>query len=212
MATEWVLYARALIGAITRRRNENNKKLSGITIIIIALIIIAVLIIAVLVILLVLILAIFLIFTNTNYIYPMPMNTHIGSGFGARDPIMFNGKETSSFHSGADFPAPEGTTIHAAQAGFVITAGWNDQAGNIVVIQHENGDVTRYYHCSVLLVQLGDEVLQGQPIAEVGSTGQFSSGNHLHFELYIKDAGTEMDPSEILNDWTEEQLEIWGYT
>ena len=98
-------------------------------------------------------------------------------------------------------------SYHASQAGTVVTA--EDSGGMLglyVVIDYENGDRTRYLHCSVLLVTPGEYVLQGQPIAEVGDTGA-ATAPHLHFELII--AGTTIDPTVFLHEWTEEQRAMW---
>jgi murein DD-endopeptidase MepM/ murein hydrolase activator NlpD len=65
----------------------------------------------------------------------------------------------------------------------------------LVQIQHDNGDVTYYGHCSELLVQEGDRVYQGQVIACMGATG-VASGVHLHFE--IRQDGTPIDPETVL--------------
>jgi murein DD-endopeptidase MepM/ murein hydrolase activator NlpD len=105
------------------------------------------------------------------------------SSFGARvDP--FTGE--AALHEGVDFPAEVGTSIKAAAAGVVIRAEKHPGYGNVVDIDHGNDLVTRYAHCSKLLVQPGALVKRGQPIAEVGTTGR-STGPHLHFEVRIKD-------------------------
>jgi murein DD-endopeptidase MepM/ murein hydrolase activator NlpD len=74
--------------------------------------------------------------------------------------------------------------------GVVVSAGWNSGGyGNLVDIRHADGSMTRYAHNSRLLVSAGQEVRQGQQIAEMGSTG-FSTGPHLHFEVHLPNAGT----------------------
>ncbi len=114
------------------------------------------------------------------------------SGFGNRvDP--FN--RQAAFHSGLDFSAPSGTPINASAGGQVIYAGYRVDYGYTVEIDHGNDLVTRYAHCSRLLVETGEVVTPGQRIALIGSTGR-STGPHLHFEV-IKD-GRYSDPELYL--------------
>ncbi len=89
-------------------------------------------------------------------------------------------------HSGVDIAAPYGTPIYAADSGTVVLSQWYYDYGYCVMIQHPNGLKTLYGHASFLHVNVGDEVTQGEQIADVGSTGR-SSGNHLHFEVRVND-------------------------
>lgn len=91
------------------------------------------------------------------------------------------------FHSGLDIAAPKGRAIVAAADGKVVHSGWMSGYGNALVIAHANGVSTLYGHCSSLLARKGEQVKSGQLIARVGSTGR-STGNHLHFEVRIKNA------------------------
>jgi murein DD-endopeptidase MepM/ murein hydrolase activator NlpD len=92
-------------------------------------------------------------------------------------------------HKGIDIAAPIGTPIVAAASGKVITAGWNDGGyGNLVEIKHADGSVTLYGHNNRILVKVGQQVAQGQQIAEMGSTG-FSTGPHSHFEVHLPGQG-----------------------
>lgn len=122
-----------------------------------------------------------------------PLQGEITSLFGSRiHPI--SGEEHT--HTGIDLAAPEGTDIEAAATGKVVFAGEKGGYGNLVIIEHADGQQTYYAHCSELLVEQGQKVTKGQTIAQVGSTGS-STGPHLHFEL--RDAsGTPQDPLPVI--------------
>ncbi|WOD41940.1 peptidoglycan DD-metalloendopeptidase family protein [Nodosilinea sp. E11] len=93
-------------------------------------------------------------------------------------------------HRGIDIAGPVGTPIVASAAGTVVRSGWNSGGyGNLVDIRHPDGSMTRYAHNSRLLVRQGEQVRQGQQIAEMGSTG-YSTGPHLHFEVHLPSSGT----------------------
>lgn len=115
-----------------------------------------------------------------------PANGVVSSPFGPRWGRM---------HEGLDIAAPAGRPIRAAKAGTVITAGPESGYGNLVVIDHGNGETTRYGHMSAFDVKKGDAVTIGQVVGRVGSTGH-STGNHLHFEIRIN--GVAMDPRPYL--------------
>ena len=86
------------------------------------------------------------------------------------------------YHKAADIAVAQGTEIVAAHDGTVVTAAFDSSYGNYVVIDDGKGLVTKYAHCSQLLVSVGQQVTKGDPIAKVGSTGT-STGPHLHFEV-----------------------------
>jgi len=114
------------------------------------------------------------------------------SGFGRRiDP--FNGQW--AMHEGIDFIAEYGSPIQAAAGGVVIFSGFHPQYGYMVDIDHGNDLVTRYAHCSKLLVREGDIVQRGRKIGEVGTTGR-STGPHLHFEVRFR--GAAQNPAKFL--------------
>ncbi|MDN5881503.1 MAG: M23 family metallopeptidase, partial [Nitrosospira sp.] len=123
----------------------------------------------------------------------MPVNTKwYSSGFGVRiDP--FTGR--SAFHEGVDFTAATGTPIVAAAGGIVVYSGYHPEYGNMIDIDHGNDLVSRYAHASKRIVTLGQVVVRGQKIAEVGSTGR-STGPHLHFE--VRHRGAPQNPSRFL--------------
>jgi murein DD-endopeptidase MepM/ murein hydrolase activator NlpD len=121
-----------------------------------------------------------------------PVDGPVGSGFGFRtDPI--NGR--AALHNGLDFPAEVGTPITAAAGGIVVKREWHEAYGNVLEIDHGNGLVTRYAHCSSIEVPLGALVKRGQLVAKVGNTGR-STGSHLHFEVLVD--GAPQDPARFL--------------
>lgn len=99
-------------------------------------------------------------------------------------------------HEGMDFGASTGTPIYAADGGKVIKANFWSGHGLCVEIDHGNGVVTRYSHCSAVHVSIGDLVYQGQHIANVGNTGH-SFGSHLHFEVRVNDVS--QNPRNYVN-------------
>jgi murein DD-endopeptidase MepM/ murein hydrolase activator NlpD len=114
------------------------------------------------------------------------------SNFGWRiDP--FTGRK--SYHEGIDFAGGEGAPILAAAGGVVIYAERHAQYGNMVEIEHGNDLTTRYAHASRLHVKIGDMVLRGAKIAEVGRTGR-ATGTHLHFEVLQR--GVAVNPAQFL--------------
>lgn len=121
-----------------------------------------------------------------TYIKPIS-GGHFTSGFGRRWGRM---------HKGVDWGCPTGTTVYASCAGTVIQAAYSGGYGNVVVISHPDGRMTRYAHNSKLLVHVGQHVEQGEPIAKSGSTGR-STGPHVHFELYIN--GSAVNPLNYIS-------------
>ncbi|MDR0859006.1 MAG: peptidoglycan DD-metalloendopeptidase family protein [Oscillospiraceae bacterium] len=120
-------------------------------------------------------------------IYIIPAEGVFYSHYGHRDGGM---------HRGLDISAPFGTTIIASDTGTVIEADWSGQYGNLVVIEHDNGDITYYGHMQKILCEVGDYVVQGEQIGEMGSTGN-STGPHVHFE-YRPGGGAPVDPEDVL--------------
>jgi murein DD-endopeptidase MepM/ murein hydrolase activator NlpD len=107
--------------------------------------------------------------------YMWPAKGKLSSGFGWR---------WGKMHKGIDIAGPVGTPIYAAASGEVVSAGWSSGGyGNLVKLKHSDGSITFYAHNSKVIVSTGQNIKQGQQIAEMGSTG-FSTGPHLHFEIH----------------------------
>lgn len=126
-------------------------------------------------------------FGEGGMMWPTDSNA-ITSYFGGRDSP---GGIGSTNHMGVDIGASEGTPIYAALPGTVTTAGWYGGYGNAVIIDHGGGLETLYGHMSAVGTSVGTNVMPGQVIGFVGSTGN-STGPHLHFSV-IQD-GQWLDP------------------
>jgi murein DD-endopeptidase MepM/ murein hydrolase activator NlpD len=121
-----------------------------------------------------------------------PLEGVLTSGFGwRRSPFTRAWK----FHMGVDIAAPRGTVIIAPGPGRVIRAEYESGYGRVLELDHGDGVMSRYGHNSRILVELGEMVRTGQPIATVGMTGH-TTGPHLHYELYLD--GQPVDPLEVL--------------
>lgn len=116
------------------------------------------------------------------------------SYFGERtDPIS----EGYDYHKGLDIGADEGDKIRAVLDGVVISVGEDSRSGNYIFLEHKNGYVTFYCHCSEILAEEGAVIRQGERIALVGSTG-YSTGPHLHFEVRVD--GESIDPLPLIEN------------
>lgn len=97
-------------------------------------------------------------------------------------------------HPFVDITAPAGSVVKAPLDGTVIFAGWSDDAGHTIQIQHDGDIISIYKHNEKLLKKAGDKVTAGSPIALVGNSGELTTGYHLHFELWHK--GETVDPTK----------------
>ena len=120
-----------------------------------------------------------------------PVQGTISSKFGQREPTT---STVPKNHTGVDIAANLGTKIVSSTPGEVVLASEEGDYGKHLKIQI--GEVSVIYaHCNKLYVKQGDQIAQGQEIAEVGSTGN-STGPHLHFEIRISER--VIDPQKIL--------------
>lgn len=100
-------------------------------------------------------------------------------------------------HPYIDITAPAGSVVLSVLDGTVIFAGWNDESGYTIQIQHSNDIVSIYKHNQKLLKKTGEKVSAGSAIALVGNTGTLTTGDHLHFELWYK--GDAVDPTKYIS-------------
>ena len=100
-------------------------------------------------------------------------------------------------HPYIDITAPANSVVMSVLDGTVIGAGWNDDSGYTIQIQHSGDIVSVYKHNQKLLKKTGDKVSAGSPVALVGNTGALTTGDHLHFELWYK--GEAVDPTKYIN-------------
>ncbi|TSB30074.1 M23 family metallopeptidase [Streptomyces sp. NBC_01525] len=109
-----------------------------------------------------------------------------------------SGLWSSGTHTGIDFHAAPGTTVHAVGAGTVVEAGWGGAYGNNIVIKMNDGTYTQYGHLSQIGVSVGQQVMPHQQIGLSGATGNVT-GPHLHFEARTgPDYGSDIDPISYL--------------
>jgi murein DD-endopeptidase MepM/ murein hydrolase activator NlpD len=110
-------------------------------------------------------------------------------------------------HMGVDLAAPKDTSIKAVYDGVIEYIGWTKGGGNTVVIKHNDIYTTVYYHLNNYEnLNKGDEVIVGQKIGEVGSTG-WSTGPHLDFRIYMYE--TPINPVEIMDFSINENSEAY---
>ena len=112
--------------------------------------------------------------------YTNPVSGTLTSSFGYRDHPV---EENEKFHYGIDIAAQTGEVICAFADGKVTAIGESSELGKYVELLHDNGYSTLYAHCSKVTASSGQKMKMGDPIAEVGETGE-ATGSHLHFVLY----------------------------
>ncbi|RPF36862.1 M23 family metallopeptidase [Streptomyces sp. TLI_185] len=120
-------------------------------------------------------------------------NSYVSTGYQASSSLWSSGS-----HTGIDFHAASGTTVHAVGSGTVVEAGWGGAYGNQIVIKMADGTYTMYGHLSSIGVSVGQTVTPGQQIGLSGATGN-TTGPHLHFEARTtSEYGSDIDPVAYL--------------
>ena len=99
-------------------------------------------------------------------------------------------------HYGIDIVVKDGTPVYASAGGFVVFSGYTNNYGNIIILNHSDGYLSIYKHCSVILKKEREFVKQGELIAQSGNSGLATTGPHLHFEIWHN--GKPVDPENLL--------------
>ncbi len=100
-------------------------------------------------------------------------------------------------HFAVDVVAPKDTPIKSVANGIVIFAEWTAETGYVIIVEHKEGLLSVYKHNGSLNKSQGDIVRSGEVIASVGNTGEYTTGPHLHFELW--DNGNSVNPLDFID-------------
>ncbi len=110
--------------------------------------------------------------------------------------FLTRGFDARTGHYAVDIAVEEGTMVRAIGDGYVIFADWTQKGGYAVVVQHADGYLSIYNHNQRLLKRVGDRVRSREAVAASGNSGEFTTGPHLHFELWNN--GLAQDPRSYL--------------
>ena len=99
-------------------------------------------------------------------------------------------------HFGIDIVSNLNEPVLSVLDGTVVFEGWTLEAGYVIEVQHKNDLISIYKHNSQLLKRMGDRVVAGEPIAIIGNTGEYTTGPHLHFELWHM--GKPLNPADYI--------------
>ncbi len=124
--------------------------------------------------------------TNSNFVLFPPVNGTISEGY-----------DLKTKHYAVDVVVAKDTPVKATASGTVIFAEWTSETGYVVIIEHSQELISVYKHNSSLTKQQGDLVKAGEVIAMAGNTGEYSTGPHLHFELWSK--GYPVNPTNFID-------------
>ncbi|NHE55230.1 M23 family metallopeptidase [Cyclobacterium plantarum] len=110
--------------------------------------------------------------------------------------VVTSGYSSAEAHFGVDVVAGEDEPVKAVADGTVIFANWTLETGYVVGVQHSNELISIYKHNSVILKSVGDPIRGGEILSIIGNTGEQTTGQHLHLELWYK--GNPLDPQEFI--------------
>lgn len=100
-------------------------------------------------------------------------------------------------HYGVDVVVSRNAPVKTVADGTVIFAEWTSETGNVIIVEHSYGLISVYKHNSSLTKEQGERVKKGEVIAAAGSTGEYSTGPHLHFELWSE--GQPVNPTDFID-------------
>ena len=127
---------------------------------------------------------------KSNFVLVAPISGSITQDYDAKNK-----------HFAIDVAVTEGTPVKAVADGSVIFSEWTSTTGNVIIIEHENHLISVYKHNDSSTKEQGDFVESGEVIATSGSTGELSTGPHLHFELWYN--GYPVNPTDYID------FELW---
>jgi murein DD-endopeptidase MepM/ murein hydrolase activator NlpD len=122
----------------------------------------------------------------SNFVLFPPVNGTISEGYNLK-----------TKHYAVDVVVAKDTPVKATADGTVIFAEWTAETGYVVIIEHSQELISAYKHNASLTKQQGDLVKAGEVIAMAGNTGEYSTGPHLHFELWSK--GYPINPTNFID-------------
>ena len=134
--------------------------------------------------------------TARSYVMPslsLPVKSPVTTGFPTRS------FDASDEHFGVDIAVSEGTFVRAVGEGYVVLSDWTQGGGYTIAVQHSDGYLSVYKHNKRLLKQTGDHVQAQEALAVSGSSGEMTTGPHLHFELWQN--GLAQDPRPYVTGW-----------
>jgi murein DD-endopeptidase MepM/ murein hydrolase activator NlpD len=131
-----------------------------------------------------------------SYVTPslsLPVKSPVQTGFPTRN------FDASNAHFGVDIAVSEGSYVRAVGEGYVVLSDWTQGGGYTIAVQHSDGYLSVYKHNKRLLKQTGDRVQAREALAVSGSSGEMTTGPHLHFELWRN--GLAQDPRPYVTGW-----------
>lgn len=124
--------------------------------------------------------------TNVKIVFFAPLTGTLSQNF-----------DVKTKHLAVDIVAKKNTPVKATADGTVIFSGWNTETGYVIILKHAHDYISVYKHNGTLLKEQGDFVKSGEVIASVGSTGELTTGPHLHFELWS--GGYAVNPTNLID-------------